>query len=48
MVLYYNEDQHHEVLTDLEEIGKAFGIEDDNTETILKLIEFYDKNKVEQ
>lgn len=41
IVLYFSPEQHAEVLSDLQAIGQTYGIEDDNTEVFLKLLEYY-------
>lgn len=44
IVLYYETEIHKKVLEKLKIIGKENDIDDDNSETILKLIEFYESN----
>ncbi|PMD94856.1 hypothetical protein BWI97_15780 [Siphonobacter sp. BAB-5405] len=41
IVLYFDVEQHKQVLADLAEIGERYGIEEDNSATVLKLIELY-------
>jgi hypothetical protein len=45
IVLYYDNKTHLETLNRLEVIMRDFDIEDDNSETVLKLIDFYEANK---
>lgn len=41
IVLFFETDKHKEVLAQMEEIGKVYGIVEDNTAVFLKLIDFY-------
>ena len=45
IVLLYTNETHQKVLSDFEEIGKDFNIEDDNSAVVLKLIELYKNDK---
>lgn len=45
IVLIYENEIHKKTLEDLAEIGKDFDITDDNSNIVLKLIEFYKENK---
>ncbi|WP_392448001.1 ParB N-terminal domain-containing protein [Capnocytophaga canis] len=45
IVLIYENELHKRTLDDLADIGADFDITDDNSTTVLKLIEFYQQNK---
>ena len=47
IVLYYDVETHKKVFDKLLLIGKNFGIDEDNSETVLKLIEFYEAHRQE-
>lgn len=45
IVLYYDNETHSKVLDDLKVIGEEYGIEEDNSAVVLKLIEVFNDNK---